>query len=94
MKEEIRMKILYPLKNPDLFRAYGKKAGGGVLSVRAPWLWEKRSSAERRQARLTQISSPSAFIRFLDLYIGESEKNLHRDFRDGPGQRPDHPLFR
>lgn len=36
VKEEIRMKILYPLKNPDLFKAYGKKAGGGVLLYGPP----------------------------------------------------------
>ena len=31
IKEEIRMKIIHPLKNPALFKAYGKKIGGGVL---------------------------------------------------------------
>ena len=31
VKDDIRMKIIHPLKNPELFAAYGKKAGGGVL---------------------------------------------------------------
>ena len=30
VKEEIRMKIIYPLRNAELFKQYGKKAGGGV----------------------------------------------------------------
>src|ERR1700722_6481541 len=30
IKEEIRMKIIYPLQNRALFKAYGKKLGGGV----------------------------------------------------------------
>ncbi len=34
VKEEIRMKILYPLKNPDLFKAYGKKSGWRSAALR------------------------------------------------------------
>ena len=30
------MKIIHPLKNPELFRAYGKKIGGGVLLYGPP----------------------------------------------------------
>ena len=36
VKEEIRMKILYPLQNAELFKAYGKKIGGGVLLYGPP----------------------------------------------------------
>jgi transitional endoplasmic reticulum ATPase len=36
VKEEIRMKIIYPLKNAELFRQYGKKIGGGVLLYGPP----------------------------------------------------------
>ncbi|HEX2748251.1 MAG TPA: tetratricopeptide repeat protein, partial [Verrucomicrobiales bacterium] len=36
LKEQIRMKILYPMQNPDLFRAYGKTIGGGVLLYGPP----------------------------------------------------------
>ena len=36
LKEEIRMKIIYPLAHPELFKAYGKTAGGGILMYGPP----------------------------------------------------------
>jgi transitional endoplasmic reticulum ATPase len=79
VKEEIRMKILYPLKNPDLFKAYGKKAGGGVLLYGPPGCGKtliSRATAGEIEANFLAIG----IHQILDLYIGESEKNLHRIF--------------
>jgi AAA+ superfamily predicted ATPase len=79
VKEEIRMKILYPLKNPDLFKAYGKKAGGGVLLYGPPGCGKtliSRATAGEIDANFLAIG----IHQILDLYIGESEKNLHRIF--------------
>lgn len=79
VKEEIRMKILYPLKNPDLFKAYGKKAGGGVLLYGPPGCGKtliSRATAGEIEANFLAIG----IHQILDLYIGESEKNLHRLF--------------
>jgi tetratricopeptide (TPR) repeat protein len=36
VKEDIRMKIIYPLQNAELFRQYGKKTGGGVMLYGPP----------------------------------------------------------
>ncbi len=79
VKEEIRMKILYPLKNPDLFKAYGKKAGGGVLLYGPPGCGKtliSRATAGEIDANFLSIG----IHQILDLYIGESEKNMHRLF--------------
>lgn len=79
VKEEIRMKIIYPLKNPDLFKAYGKKAGGGVLLYGPPGCGKtliSRATAGEIEANFLSIG----IHQILDLYIGESEKNLHRLF--------------
>ena len=79
VKEEIRMKILYPLKNPDLFKAYGKKAGGGVLLYGPPGCGKtliSRATAGEIEANFLSIG----IHQILDLYIGESEKNMHRLF--------------
>lgn len=79
VKEEIRMKILYPLKNPELFKAYGKKAGGGVLLYGPPGCGKtliSRATAGEIDANFVSIG----IHQILDLYIGESEKNLHRIF--------------
>ena len=36
VKEEVRMKIILPLRQPELFKAYGKKIGGGILMYGPP----------------------------------------------------------
>ncbi len=79
VKEEIRMKILYPLQNPELFRAYGKRIGGGVLLYGPPGCGKtmlSRATAGEIKAHFLAVG----LHQILDLYIGESEKNLHRLF--------------
>lgn len=87
VKEEIRMKILYPLKNPDLFKAYGKKAGGGVLLYGPPGCGKtliSRAAAGEIRAHFL----PIGIHQILDLYIGESEKNLHQIFETARDNAP------
>ena len=36
VKEEISIKIIQPLTNPDLYKAFGKKIGGGILLYGPP----------------------------------------------------------
>lgn len=79
VKEEIRMKIIHPLKNPDLFRAYGKKVGGGVLLYGPPGCGKtllSKATAGEIQANFLSIG----IHQILDLYLGNSEKNLHQLF--------------
>lgn len=87
VKEEIRMKILYPLRNPDLFKAYGKKAGGGVLLYGPPGCGKtliSRAAAGEIDANFLAIG----IHQILDLYIGESEKNLHGIFEAARDNAP------
>ncbi len=79
VKEEIRMKILYPLKNPELFKAYGKKIGGGVLMYGPPGCGKtllSKATAGEIEANFMAIG----LHQILDLYLGNSEKNLHQIF--------------
>jgi len=79
VKEDIRMKIIHPLKNPDLFKAYGKKAGGGVLLYGPPGCGKTLLS----QATAGEIKANFFSVglhQVLDMYIGESEQKLHRIF--------------
>lgn len=79
VKDDIRMKIIHPLKNPDLFKAYGKKAGGGVLLYGPPGCGKTLLS----QATAGEIKANFFSIglhQVLDMYIGESEQKLHRIF--------------
>ncbi len=36
LKERIRLRVIHPLKRPDLFKAFGKRAGGGLLFYGPP----------------------------------------------------------
>ncbi|MEM1060070.1 MAG: AAA family ATPase [Verrucomicrobiota bacterium] len=79
IKEEIRMKILYPMQNAELFRAYGKKMGGGVLLYGPPGCGKtliSRATAGEIDANFVSIG----IHQILDMYIGESEKKLHQLF--------------
>jgi transitional endoplasmic reticulum ATPase len=79
VKEEIRMKIIHPLKNPDLFRQYGKKIGGGVLLYGPPGCGKtllSRATAGEIKATFLSIG----IHQVLDMWLGNSEKNLHKIF--------------
>lgn len=79
VKEEIRMKIIHPLRHPDLYKAYGKKIGGGILLYGPP------GCGKTHLARATAGEVNANFISvgisdILDMWMGQSEKNLHAIF--------------
>ena len=87
VKEEIRMKIILPLQQPDLFKAYGKKAGGGILLYGPPGCGKTflaRATAGEVQAGFLAIGINDV----LDMWIGQSEKNLHAIFEQARAHRP------
>ncbi len=79
LKEQIRLKILYPRQHPELYRAYGKRAGGGILLYGPP------GCGKTHLARATAGELDAAFISVgiadvLDMWVGASERNLHDIF--------------
>ncbi len=79
LKEEIRIKIIAPLEHPELFEAYGKAIGGGILMYGPP------GCGKTHLARATAGQVNANFInvgihQVLDMWIGNSEKNLHELF--------------
>jgi ATP-dependent Zn protease len=79
VKEEISMKIIQPLKNPDLYKAFGKKAGGGILLYGPPGCGKTyiaKATAGEIDAKFINIGLHD----ILDMWIGNSEKNLHAIF--------------
>lgn len=79
VKDDIRMKIIHPLKNPEIFAAYGKKAGGGVLLYGPP------GCGKTLMAQATAGEIDSTFLsvglhQILNMFIGESEQKLHSIF--------------
>ena len=87
MKEEIRMKIILPLRQPELFKAYGKKAGGGILLYGPPGCGKTflaRATAGEVQAGFLAVGINDV----LDMWVGQSERNLHAIFEQARSHRP------
>lgn len=87
VKEEIRMKIILPRQQPELFKAYGKKVGGGILLYGPP------GCGKTFLARATAGEVHAGFIAVgisdvLDMWIGQSERNLHALFEQARNHRP------
>lgn len=87
LKEEIRMKIIHPLQHADLFKAYGKAIGGGILMYGPP------GCGKTYLARATAGEIKAAFVAIgindvLDMWIGNSERNLHALFEQARRNKP------
>ena len=87
LKEEISMKIIYPLKHPELYQAYGKKAGGGVLLYGPPGCGKtliSRATAGEISANFISVGIHD----ILDMYLGNSERKLHQLFETARANAP------
>jgi SpoVK/Ycf46/Vps4 family AAA+-type ATPase len=79
IKEEISIKIIQPLKSPDLYKAFGKKIGGGILLYGPPGCGKTfiaKATAGEINAKFINIGLHN----ILDMWVGNSEKNLHEIF--------------
>jgi transitional endoplasmic reticulum ATPase len=87
VKEEIRMKIILPMAQPELFQAYGKKVGGGILMYGPPGCGKTflaRATAGEVNAGFLSVGINDV----LDMWIGSSEKNLHELFDQARRNKP------
>lgn len=87
LKEEIRLKIIHPLTHADLYQAYGKSIGGGILLYGPPGCGKTylaRATAGEVRANFLAVGIND----ILDMWIGSSERNLHELFEQARGHRP------
>lgn len=87
LKDEIRMKIIHPLTHPELYKAYGKTIGGGILMYGPP------GCGKTHLARATAGEINAAFMSVgindvLEMWIGRSEQNLHALFEQARRNKP------
>ncbi|MET9066167.1 AAA family ATPase [Streptosporangium sandarakinum] len=87
VKEALRMKLLLPAQQPELFAAYGKRAGGGVLLYGPP------GAGKTHLARAAAGELGAAFVNvgladILDMWTGSSERNLRATFEMARRNRP------
>ena len=87
LKEKIRLRVLHPLKRPDLYKAFGKKVGGGILMYGPPGCGKtflSRATAGEAGVRFLAVGIDDV----LDMWFGQSEKKLHALFQTARQQAP------
>ena len=87
LKEQIKMNIIYPFQQPSLFKSFGRKVGGRLLLYGPPGCGKTflaRATAGECNAHFINISIHDV----LDMYIGNSEKNLHNIFETARNHKP------
>lgn len=87
VKKKIRMNFILPLKQPELFAAYGKEAGGSILLYGPPGCGKTflaRAVAGEIDANFLHIELQA----ILSMYVGQSEHNLHDIFEKAREHKP------
>ena len=85
--ERIRMNIIYPFKNPEVFKKFKKKPGGGILMYGPPGCGKThiaRATAGECGATFMAISITD----ILSKWLGESEQRLHQLFEQARRRSP------
>jgi SpoVK/Ycf46/Vps4 family AAA+-type ATPase len=79
VKQRLEAAFLAPMRNPELRRLYGKSLRGGLLLYGPPGCGKTfiaRAVAGELGAKFLSVSLSDV----LDMYIGQSERNLHEVF--------------
>ncbi|MGE3182465.1 MAG: 26S protease regulatory subunit, partial [Phycisphaerae bacterium] len=87
VKSEISAKIIYPLEHPEIYAAYGKKAGGGLMMYGPPGCGKThlaRATAGQIRAKFISVGISDV----LEMWIGQSERNLHDIFESARAAAP------
>ena len=87
LKKTLRLQIIEPFRNPGLFQRFRKKAGGGVLLYGPPGCGKTliaRAIAGECNAEFRSIGISDV----LNMWIGESERNLSLIFEQARARKP------
>ncbi|GLH76817.1 hypothetical protein SSBR45G_17250 [Bradyrhizobium sp. SSBR45G] len=87
VKDQVRRKIIKPFQTPGLFKAFKRKAGGGVLMYGPP------GCGKTMLARALANECNAAFVcvraaEILDPFVGVAEKRLAETFRNARMRKP------
>ena len=87
VKRQINLRILAPFKQPEIFEAFSRSGGGGILMYGPPGCGKTyiaRATAGELGARFVSVSIHDV----LDKYYGQSEKHIHALFEDARRNSP------
>lgn len=91
VKEDIRLKMIYPFEHPELAAKFGVKSGGGILLYGPP------GTGKTLLARATAAEIDAAFFvvspaDLLSKWVGEAEQNIKKLF-DAAKEEPRSIIF-
>jgi len=87
VKDQINLRILAPFKNPEIYRAFNRSGGGGILLYGPPGCGKTfiaRATAGEVGARFLSVGIND----ILDKYWGESEQLIHALFEEARNNAP------
>jgi SpoVK/Ycf46/Vps4 family AAA+-type ATPase len=85
--ERIRLQIIHPFRNPEVFRKFRRGAGGGILLYGPPGCGKTHiARATAGECRATFLSI--AVTDVLSKWVGESERHLHDLFETARRRSP------
>jgi SpoVK/Ycf46/Vps4 family AAA+-type ATPase len=87
VKHRLQVAFLGPLRNPELRRLYGKSLRGGLLLYGPPGCGKTfiaRATAGELGAKFISVGISDV----LDMWLGESERNLHELFENARRSAP------
>lgn len=87
VKRQIRLRILAPFQKPDIYTAFGRSGGGGLLLYGPPGCGKTfiaRATAGELGARFVSVSIHDV----LDKYFGDTEKLIHGLFENARRNKP------
>ena len=87
VKNQINLRIIAPFKNPEIYRAFRRSGGGGILLYGPPGCGKTyiaRATAGECGARFMAV----AIHDIVDKYWGESEKMMHALFDEARHRSP------
>src|SRR5439155_12513101 len=91
VKQDIRLKMIYPFEHPDLAKKFGVRLGGGILFYGPP------GTGKTMLAKATAGEVDATFFRvsaadMLSKWVGEAEQNIKKLF-DAAAAEPRSIIF-
>ena len=87
VKNQLRLRIIAPFKNPEIYQAFRRSGGGGILMYGPPGCGKTfiaRATAGECGARFMSVG----IHEIIDKYWGESEKMMHALFEEARHRAP------